>query len=148
VGAHRRDRQGVRQAAGVDADPDGLDGQAGLPPTWTDYYPGPDVIDVLAWDCYATTTDATPESMYGPARAASIAAGKPWAIGETAASASRFPDPASRQALLMAMSHYLATSNPKPVFVTYFDSDNSGQVNGNISTTPTAAAAWLRGQAG
>jgi hypothetical protein len=113
--------------------------------TWTDYYPGSDVIDVVAWDCYATTSDATPESMYASARAASVSAGKPWAIAETAASEHRFPDPQKREAMLTSMSRWLAASNPQPVFVTYFDSDTNGKPNANISKTPPMASAWVRG---
>lgn len=113
--------------------------------TWTDYYPGSDVIDVLAWDCYATTSSATPQSMYGNTRADSVAAGKPWAIAETAASARTFPDESKREAMLTSMSRWLATSDPQPLFVTYFDSDTDGRPNANISMNQATSDAWLRG---
>jgi hypothetical protein len=120
--------------------------------TWTDYYPGSSVIDVLAWDAYAWTGNDTPESVYGPVRAASARAGKPWAVAETGVSSVAIPDPARRQALLTAMSRYLATAQPAPTFVTYFDSDPAGDVAGfqgwNISRNPAAAAAWVAGTTG
>lgn len=118
--------------------------------TWTDYYAGPEVIDVLAWDAYAQGSGATPEAVYGAARSVSEQAGKPWAIAETGVASSQF-SPAARQALLTEMSRYLATSNPRPEFVTYFDSDPDApniQYGWNISRDPAAAAAWLAGQAG
>lgn len=117
---------------------------------WTDYYPGSNVIDVLAWDCYAVGKDDTPREIYGTALAASQQAGKPWAIAETGAGTVQFADPARRQSLLTAMSRYLATASPKPRFVTYFDSDPPTQqfFGWNISKHPAAAAAWRLGEAG
>jgi hypothetical protein len=130
----------------------GYTAQASSHRTWTDYYPGSSVIDVLAWDAYAWTGNETPDSVYGPARAASAEAGKPWAIAETGVSSVKVPDHARRQAMLTAMSHYLATAQPAPTFVTYFDSDpphDAAGFNGwNISHDPAAARAWRAGQSG
>jgi hypothetical protein len=54
--------------------------------------------------------------------------------------------------MLTAMSHYLATAQPAPTFVTYFDSDpphDAAGFNGwNISHDPAAARAWRAGQSG
>jgi hypothetical protein len=119
--------------------------------TWTDYYPGRDVVDVLAWDCYARVAGETPENVFGSARAASVAAGKPWAVAETGVGSHVLPDPATRRAALTAMSKYLADSTPKPVFVSYFDSEPDAISRGfgwNITQDPAAAAAWLAGMSG
>lgn len=120
--------------------------------TWTDYYPGSGVIDLIAWDSYAWNATATPESIFGQARAVSQQAGKPWAVAETGVSSVRVPDAAHRQSMLTAMSRYLATSKPAPVFVSYFDSDPPnappGFMGWNISKDPAAAAAWLAGRNG
>jgi hypothetical protein len=125
--------------------------QAASHRTWADYYPGSAVIDVLAWDAYAWSGTDTPERMFGPVQAVSAQAGKPWAIAETGVSSVEVPDPARRQALLTAMSHYLATAQPAPAFVTYFDSDPGSPTNffgWNISRDPAAAAAWVAGRTG
>src|SRR3954468_3232126 len=119
--------------------------------TWTDYSPGADVIDVLAWDNYAWSPKDTPAGVYGPARSVSQKAGKPWAIAETGVGSKQFTNQADRRALLTAMSRWLATSNPRPEFVTYFDSDPDApniQHGWNISGHPDAAAAWRAGQSG
>jgi len=119
--------------------------------TWTDYYPGPGVVDVLAWDCYARVAGDTPADVFATARAASVAAGKPWAVAETGVGSHVLPDHAQRLAALTAMSRWLATSTPKPVFVSYFDSEPDAISRGfgwNITQDPAAAAAWLAGTSG
>lgn len=116
---------------------------------WRTYYPGPDIIDVLAWDCYAWTASDTPDAVYGPAMAASQAAGKPWAVTETGVGAAAVPDPATRQAMLTGMARWLATCTPRPRFVCYFDSDpDTPPKRWRISTDPAATAAWKAGQTG
>jgi hypothetical protein len=119
--------------------------------TWTDYYPGPDVIDVLGWDTYAWHGNDTGDSVYGPAMDASRLAGKPWAIAETGVGSVQYPNPAERQAKLTEMARYLATAPQRPEFVTYFDSDPDAPniaYGWNISQDPAAAAAWKAGQSG
>jgi hypothetical protein len=118
--------------------------------TWTDYYPGPNTVDVLAWDCYSVGTRDTPATIYGTALDASMQAGKPWAIAETGVPSMKVPA-AERKAKLAAMAKYLADAPQRPEFVTYFDSD-PGAPNiawgWNISHDPSAAAAWRSGQSG
>ncbi len=118
--------------------------------TWTDYYPGADVIDVLSWDCYAWTPRDTPADVFGPALRVSEKAGKPWAIAETGVDAKQFPRDADRLARLKAMSRYLTEASTVPEFVTYFDTNpNDGHGHEwNISREPAAAAAWMAGQDG
>src|SRR3954454_4980845 len=118
---------------------------------FADFYPGADVIDVLAWDCYAWGPNDTPAGVYGAARSVSQQAGKPWAVAETGVGSKYFTNQADRRAKLTEMSRWLANSNPRPEFVTYFDSDPDApriEHGWNISSTPGAAAAWRAGQTG
>src|SRR3954449_1019326 len=118
---------------------------------FADFYPGADVIDVLAWDCYAWGPNDTPAGVYGAARSLSQQAGKPWAVAETGVGSKYFTNQADRRAKLTEMSRWLANSNPRPEFVTYFDSDPDApriEHGWNISSTPGAAAAWRAGQTG
>jgi hypothetical protein len=125
----------------------GYTAKSGAGRTWTDYYPGPKVIDVLAWDCYAWTPRDTPATVYGAALRVSQEAGKPWAIAETGVSATQYPRDADRRAKLRAMSEYLATAPTPPEFVTYFDNlDRGRRLEWNISRDHAAAAAWRAGQ--
>lgn len=117
--------------------------------TWTDYYPGPDVIDVLGWDAYLWGPKSTPDAVFGPVIAASKAAGKPWAVAETGVPSVQVSDPAQRQQMLTATARYLASADPAPVFVTYFDSDPGApkiRYGWNVSHDPAASAAWVAGQ--
>jgi hypothetical protein len=119
--------------------------------TWTDYYPGANVIDVLGWDCYAVGPHNTPETVYGTALDASLQAGKPWAIAETGVPSVQVPNRAARQAMLTAMASYLSHAKQRPEFVTYFDSEPgapNAEFGWNISHDPGAAAAWRAGQSG
>jgi hypothetical protein len=119
--------------------------------TWTDYYAGPNVIDVLGWDCYSHGRTDTPATIYGSALNASLQAGKPWAIAETGVPSVQVPNPAERQAKLTAMATYLSNAQERPEFVTYFDSDPDAPniaFGWNISHDAGAAAAWRAGQTG
>jgi hypothetical protein len=119
--------------------------------TWTDYYAGSNVIDVLGWDCYSHGRTDTPSTIYGSALNASLQAGKPWAIAETGVPSVQVPNRAERQAKLTAMAKYLSDAPMRPEFVTYFDSDPDAPniaFGWNISNDPGAAAAWRAGQSG
>lgn len=94
---------------------------------WLNWYPGDDVVDVMAWDCYSGTTQ------YQKCIDVSVAQGKPWAIAETGT-------PPANVSTLNAMSTFLSNANPAPEFVCYFNEGNS-----KISTDPTALNAWLSG---
>ena len=113
---------------------------------WRDYYPGPDSVDVIAWDSYEWGPNDTPDMVFGGARAVAAEAGKPWAVAETGVSLVAVPDPAARNQRLTALSHYLATANPRPEFVSYFDSEPDSTWKWNVSRIPSAAAAWRAGQ--
>ena len=119
--------------------------------TWTDYYAGSNVIDVLGWDCYSHGRTDTPSTIYGSALNASLQAGKPWAIAETGVPSVQVPNRAERQAKLTAMAKYLSDAPMRPEFVTYFDSDPDAPniaFGWNISKDPGAVAAWRAGQSG
>lgn len=115
--------------------------------TWSDYYPGADVIDALAWDAYYNRGQRTPAEIFADVRRVSAAEGKPWAIAETGVAADLVPDPLERRRVLSAMARELATAQPGPVFVCYFDSPvGNASTAWNISRDPTASAAWTAGR--
>lgn len=114
---------------------------------WRDYYPGGDVIDVLAWDAYYSKGERTPAEVFAGPRRVSTAEGKPWAVAETGVASDLVPDPAERRRVLTAMARDLATVGPLPVFVCYFDSPVGNQSTAwNITRDPQAAAAWTAGR--
>src|SRR4051812_35001839 len=96
---------------------------------FADFYPGADVIDVLAWDCYAWGPNDTPAGVYGAARSVSQQAGKPWAVAETGVGSKYFTNQADRRAKLTEMSRWLANSNPPPGFVTLLQKRPGGAHN-------------------
>ena len=61
-----------------------LDSKSGR--SWRNYYPGNDVIQVLAFDCYNTGRKngvyRDPAKMLAPVQAAAASVGKPWGIAE------------------------------------------------------------------
>jgi hypothetical protein len=111
--------------------------------TWTDYYPGADVIDVLGWDEYVWTATDDPAKTFDLCRTASAAAGKPWRICETGVGSVQHPDPAVRGGKLTALARSLTGAE----FVTYFDSAPDGKYHWQISDDPAAAGAWKAGRA-
>ena len=114
---------------------------------WRDYYPGADVLDVFAWDCYYRPSQKrSPADVYAAARAVSVGEGLPWAVAETAVSSNDVTDPAERRRILTGLSTALAASDPAPVFVCYFDSEVGGPLGWNITRDPAAAAAWNAGR--
>lgn len=104
---------------------------------WLDYYPGPDLCDVIAWDTYqqSPTYPAAPEKLYAAGAAAAQSVGKPWAVAETGINPS-FTGVA-RQAALAAMARAAAGAK----FVCYFD--NSPWT---ITSDPGSVSAWKSGQ--
>ncbi len=98
--------------------------------SFSDYYPGPSVIDVLGFDCYnqlwAKGQYIAPSTMFANVLAVSKATGKPFgvtefgsqlAVGDTTGS--------GRAAWLRASGSYLAEQGA--VLVTYFDSPVSAE---------------------
>lgn len=89
-----------------------------------DFYPGADLVDVIAWDCYSqgakTGRYFTPDETYGAVIAKSIAYGKPWGIAETGSTmVASDTSGTGRAAWLKSVRTYLSTRNP--VFVCYWN---------------------------
>jgi beta-mannanase len=110
--------------------------------TWTDYYPGADVVDVLGWDVYNHNAAngiayTPPADVFGKVVAASLAAGKPFGIAEIGAPLLPTDPGAGRAAYLRATADYLRSAGAQ--FVTYFDSTNGGNY---VLDDAASVAAW------
>ncbi|MBT0992905.1 hypothetical protein KIN34_01185 [Cellulomonas sp. DKR-3] len=98
--------------------------------SWTTYYPGDDVIDVMAWDPYNGASDPTRDfyasaaSIFANPVKASREAGKPFAIAETGSRLVPGDDGRARAAWLTSVGAYLKANDA--VFATYFQSTNAG----------------------
>jgi hypothetical protein len=94
------------------------------------FWPGADLTDVIAWDCYNTWS--TDQGQYGSAadqlahvRAASAAVGKPWAVAEFGSKLiSRDGGANGRAAWVSAFARYAYDHQAK--FVSYFQTDTQG----------------------
>jgi len=95
---------------------------------WRDYAPSGDLVDVLAWDCYAKGTDADsyadPATLLDPARKAAKALGADWAIGELGARIADGADGQDRANWLNKVGTYATRHRAR--FVTYFDAPFGG----------------------
>lgn len=93
---------------------------------WRTFYPGGDIIDVMAWDPYNGVHDpgrtyyASASSMFDAVVARSKEAGKPWAIAETGSRLIPGDTGAGRAAWLTEIGTYLRKNGA--VFATYFQS--------------------------
>jgi hypothetical protein len=98
--------------------------------TWTDYYPGGDVIDVIGWDAYNTAAKkkqpayASPAAIYDPPAAAARAVGKPFGFAEWGSILLPGDSGADRAAWVRASTSHQAKIGA--VFSTYFDSAVGG----------------------
>lgn len=98
---------------------------------WQTYYPGGDVIDVMAFDPYNGVYDPgrtyyrSPESLYGNPLRVAREAGKPFAIAETGSRIVVGDSGGRKRAEWLAdMADYLRANNA--LFVTYFHSTRDG----------------------
>jgi hypothetical protein len=87
---------------------------------WRDYYPGPEYVDVMAWDVYNFNED-TAETMAAhnakrPALEVARSEGKPYAVAELGVW-----DHANRPAMLREIGRWMRNTADAR-FVTYFDS--------------------------
>jgi hypothetical protein len=110
---------------------------------WQDYYPGPAVIEVLAWDTYNHADRGlyhTPADLYGPAVAVSRSVGKRFAIAETGSALVAGDKGAGRGAWLRAVTSYLIGQGA--VFASYFDLDwrAHGGPDYRLTDAPSQAA--------
>jgi len=98
--------------------------------SWTTYYPGDSIIDVMAWDPYNGASDpdrnyyASADEMYSKVVQASAVAGKPFGIAETGSRLVPGDAGPGRAAWLNEVGTYLDRSGA--VFVTYFQAYRDG----------------------
>lgn len=107
---------------------------------YADWYPGDDVVDVMAWDGYIKNANGLPGDVYDNCIAVSQQHNKPWAVAECGVNNNITPGPA-RYAKLQQLSQYFAMANPRPEFVAYWN-----QAAFQISNDPNALNAWFAGQ--
>ena len=112
--------------------------------TWTDYYPGGNVIDVIGWDAYNTAATsknpayATPSAIYSPPAAAAQSVGKPFGFAEWGSVRVPGDSGAARAAWIRASTEYQAKIGS--VFSTYYDS----LLNGDFRLSDGASQQALR----
>lgn len=99
--------------------------EAGSHRNWRDYYPGNEVIDGLAFDCYNAGYDdgryRTPDDLFSSASRLAHRVGKPWGITELGSRVATGDDGSGRAAWLRDVARYLRNHDAR--FCTYFDSD-------------------------
>lgn len=111
----------------------------------------PERAQVIGWDPYKWDPNTDIEAdMYAAPRAIAERIGKPWGIAETGVSVKHTPQ--QRAAALTSCARSLATIEPRPVFVTYFNSDPDPSGRGSewrwpIDSDPAMCAAWNAGRA-
>jgi hypothetical protein len=98
--------------------------------TFSNYFPGSDVVETLGWDCYSHPSDPTtysrPEDMYGRAVTQSKALGIPFGIAETGSRLAQGDESGEKRAVwLRTIARWLADRDA--TFVTYFDSVVGGE---------------------
>ncbi len=110
--------------------------------SWKDYYPGDDVIDVLAWDVYNLDAKkgvyADPATLFQPVIDASASVGKAWAVAEWGSLLVAGDDGTQRAAWITACGAFVKAHGA--LFATYFDAD----VNGDFKLRDPASQSALR----
>lgn len=91
---------------------------------WRDYYPGRDVVDVLAWDIYNYVNEGAggyrdPAVLFAKAAETTHAEGLPFAVAEVGSAIADGDDGSGRARWLRDTLTYLR--NQRAVFVSYFD---------------------------
>lgn len=110
--------------------------------TWTDYYPGDDVVDVIGWDAYNLGAKAAspyyddPRNVFDPPAAVSVARGKPFGFAEWGSRLLPGDDGTRRAAWISAAAQEQARLGA--VFSTYFDANHGGDYR--LTDAPSRAA--------
>jgi hypothetical protein len=97
---------------------------------WRNYYPGSDVVDVMAYDCYNSAANTStryedPATIFGAAIANARALKKPFGIAETGSKLVKGDTGARRAAWLDKTATYLSAQKAR--YVTYFDAPVGGE---------------------
>ena len=98
--------------------------------TFSDYFPGKDVVDTIGWDCYSAASSSTayysPEEVYSRAIATTRGLGLEFGIAETGSlKVGVDPDGSKRAEWLRSVGRYLEDQDAS--FVCYFDSIVGGE---------------------
>lgn len=122
---------------------------------WRDYLPSK--VELLSWDGYYRDNMGNDVSkVFSAVRAIAVETGKPWAVAETGVNKAKqsgainemFPAE-TRKMLLTNLARDISQTNPKPVYVSYFDSDPPHDLtysDWRISDDTSMVAAWNRGK--
>ncbi len=91
---------------------------------WIDYYPGSDVVDVMAWDCYNNRGSANgvylpPAELLDALRTASAVMGKPWGLAEYGSQLAPGDDGTGRAQWLLDSAAFARAH--AALWVSYFD---------------------------
>lgn len=112
---------------------------------WRDYYPGGDVIDVLAFDVYNHGWKQSPQVYYSASKQLSTivstarAAGKPWGLAELGSiKLASDASGAGRAAWIRDLTSYAVRH--KALFVSYFDIDYAEGFDYRLRDAPSIAA--------
>lgn len=121
---------------------------------WRDYLPTK--VELLSWDgYYRDNMNLDVAKVFDKVRAVAVETGLPWAVAETGVNkmkksgeVNEAMDIETRKQLLTALSTDIKNKKPRPVYVSYFDSDPSHDAafsDWRISDDPTMVAAWKAG---
>lgn len=113
---------------------------------WRDYYPGRDVVDVLAWDVYNYVNEGAggyrdPATLFGRPAEVTHAEGLPFAVAEVGSAIAEGDDGSGRAAWIRDTFGYLKQQRAE--FVSYFDmyiEANHGPQHYELRDPPSAAA--------
>jgi len=110
--------------------------------TFDHYFPGTDVVEALAWDCYSFSSSTSPysraEDIYGRALATTRGLGLQFGVAEMGSLlASGDADGAERAAWLTSVGHWLEDHDAS--FACYFDSVVGGEFR---LLDPASQQAW------
>ncbi|MGH3716154.1 MAG: hypothetical protein ACRDT4_22225, partial [Micromonosporaceae bacterium] len=113
---------------------------------WRDYYPGRDVVDVLAWDIYNYVNEGAggyrdPATLFGKAYQVTHDEGLPFAVAEVGSAIASGDDGTGRAAWLRDTLRYLR--DRQALFVSYFDmfvDDNHGPQHYELRDTASITA--------
>jgi hypothetical protein len=115
--------------------------------TFTDYFPGPGVVDGIGWDCYSESykkggyTD--PAAIFGKAVAKTRALGLPWGMAEVGSQLAVGDDGTARARWLLSVGAYARAQGAQ--YATYFDAPVGGEFR--LTDTPSRNA-WRQVLAG
>ncbi len=122
--------------------------QAASKRSWWDYYPGADVVSVVAFDPYnnafgKATSYPDPATLFASVAKAGKASGKPWGVAETGSNIIPGDSTgAGRAAWLRKVGSFFSSQGA--AFVTYFQSRNDGDFELRDAPSVSAWRSWAQ----